>query len=335
VPADYLDVIDPLRSGATLRGRIVAIQPEAADAATITIKPGRDWRGHRPGQYVRIGVDVDGVRQWRTYSLTSRTNRPDGHFSITVKAIPGGIVSNHLVRRAAVGTVVQLDQAAGDFTLDAPTPTKILFVTAGSGITPVMGMLRNLPATSTADIVVVHSAPAPEDAIFGEELRALAAHGRIRLMEIHSRTTGRLDVVTLEHLVNDITERHTWACGPSGLLDDIEHHWATIGIADKLHTERFRPTVIAAGAGGTVTFSSTGTTVESNGAESLLEAGETAGVLMPSGCRMGICFGCVAPLRHGTVRDVRTGDITTAAPGDGVVIQTCISAAAGACDIEL
>jgi ferredoxin-NADP reductase len=335
VPADYLDVIDPLRSGATLRGRIVAIHPETADAATITIKPGRDWRGHIPGQYVRIGVDVDGVRQWRTYSLTSRTNRPDGHFSITVKAIPGGIVSNHLVRRAAVGTVVQLDQAAGDFTSANPSPAKILFVTAGSGITPVMGMLRNLPSNSAADIVVVHCAPTPEDVIFGDDLRALAARGRIRLVEIHSRTAGRLDVATLERLVGDIAERHTWACGPSGLLDDIESHWAVNELADKLHTERFRSTTIAAGEGGTVTFSATGTTVESTGAESLLEAGEAAGVLMPSGCRMGICFGCVAPLRQGAVRDVRNGAITTAAPGDGVVIQTCISAAAGPCDIEL
>jgi len=335
VPADYLDVIDPLRSGATLRGRIVAIHPETADAATITIKPGRDWRGHLPGQYVRIGVDVDGVRQWRTYSLTSRTNRPDRQFTITVKAIPGGIVSNHLVRRAAVGTVVQLDQAAGDFTLDNPSPAKILFVTAGSGITPVMGMLRNLPSNSAADIVVVHSAPTPEDVIYGEELRTLAASGRIRLLEIHSRTLGRLDIAMLERLVDDIAERHTWACGPTGLLDDVESHWATTGIADSLHTERFRITAIAAAEGGTVTFSTTGTTVESTGAESLLEAGEAAGVLMPSGCRMGICFGCVAPLRRGAVRDVRNGDITTAAPGDGVIIQTCISAAAGPCDIEL
>ena len=93
--------------------------------------------------------------------------------------------------------------------------------------------------------------------------------------------------------------------------------------------------MIATGDGGTVTFSTTGTTIDSAGSESLLDAGEAAGVLMPSGCRMGICFGCVAPLRQGAVRDLRNGQITTAAPGDGVVIQTCISAAAGACDIEL
>ncbi|MDT5391272.1 MAG: stearoyl-CoA 9-desaturase oxidoreductase, partial [Mycobacterium sp.] len=144
VPADYLDVIDPLRSAADLRGRIVAIEPETRDAVTVVIKTGRGWKTHTPGQYVRIGIDVDGIRQWRAYSLTSETSRGDGCIAITVKAIPDGVVSNHLVRRASVGTVVQLDQAAGDFTLGAEAPAKILFLTAGSGITPVMGMLRNL-----------------------------------------------------------------------------------------------------------------------------------------------------------------------------------------------
>ena len=182
---------------------------------------------------------------------------------------------------------------------------------------------------------MVHCAPTPEDVIFGKELRALAERGRIRLVEIHSRLFGRLDVDSLGRLIGDFAERHTWACGPSGLLDDIENHWAATGIAEILHTERFRSTVTVAGSGGTVNFTTTGTTVESTGAESLLDAGEAAGVLMPSGCRMGICFGCVAPLRQGIVRDVRTGDITTAESGDGVVIQTCISAAAGPCDIEL
>jgi hypothetical protein len=335
VPSDYLDVIAPLRSGATLRGRIVAIQPETADAATVVIKPGQDWRAHIPGQYVRLGVDVDGVRQWRTYSLTSEISRPDGFFSITVKAISGGTVSNHLVHRAGVGTVLHLDQAAGDFTLGSPAPAKILFLTAGSGITPVMGMLRNMPADSFCDIVVVHCAPSCDDVIFGAELRALAARGRIRLVEIHTRAQGHLDIATLRTVVGDLTQRHTWACGPAGLLETIEKHWAGIGITDQLHTERFRSTVLATGDGGTVTFSTTGTTIDSSGAESLLDAGEAAGVLMPSGCRMGICFGCVAPLRQGAVRDLRNGEITTAAPGDGVVIQTCISAAAGVCDIEL
>jgi ferredoxin-NADP reductase len=345
LPADYLDLVDPLRSGADLRGRIVAIRPETRDAVTVVIKPGRGWRQHVPGQYIRIGVDVDGVRQWRAYSLTSETRRAatkrpsgadwaDGCIAITVKAIPGGTVSNHLVRRATVGTIVQLDHAAGEFTLGADLPRKILFLTAGSGITPVMGILRNL-GDRLHDVVVVHSAPTADDVIFAEELRTLARQGRIRLVEKHTDTDGMLNVAELHHLVDDFTDRQTWACGPAGLLDALETHWAAAGIADQLHTERFRPTVLTAGERGTVTFTKSETTVETDGAQTLLDAGEAAGVLMPSGCRMGICFGCVAPLRQGTVRDLRNGDITSAATGDGVMIQTCVSAAAGACDIDL
>ena len=103
LPTDYLDLIDPLRSGADLRGRIEAVHPETRDAATLVIRPGRGWRPHTPGQYVRIGIDVDGVRQWRAYSVTSDLTRTDGCISITVKAIPGGKVSNHLVHRTAAG----------------------------------------------------------------------------------------------------------------------------------------------------------------------------------------------------------------------------------------
>ena len=325
LPADYLDVINPLLSGTRLRGRIVAIRPETPDTATLVIKPGRGWRPHIAGQYLRVGVDVDGVRHWRAYSLTSRT--ADRNLSITVKAAPGGTVSEYLVRRATVGSVVQLEHAAGDFTLDGAAG-KILFLTAGSGITPVMGMLRN-SAPGTRDIVVVHSAPRAEDVIFGAELRAMAQRGDIRLVEVHTRTDGRLDMARLSTLVADLDERHVWACGPAGLIDMAESHWG----ADHLHTERFRTEAVVTGEGGTVTFTTTGTEVDSDGQQSLLHAGESAGVLMPSGCRMGVCFGCVAPLRRGAVRDLRNGALTTA--GAGVVVQTCVSAAAGDCEIEL
>ncbi|GAA1288347.1 ferredoxin reductase [Saccharothrix xinjiangensis] len=329
LPSDYLDLVDPLRAGADLRGRIEAVHPETADAATVVIKPGRGWKGHVAGQYVRVGVDVDGVRLWRAYSVTSPANRADGRITITVKAVPGGKVSNHLVRRAEPGAVIQLDQATGDFVLPATRPAKVLYLTAGSGITPAMGMMRD---ADLADVVVLHSAPTGADVIFRDDLHDLAADGAIRLIERHTDTDGVLDIARLDEHVPDWAERETWACGPVGMLDAAEEHWARHGLADRLHTERFRPVVLATGDGGAVTFTTTGRTVEADGSTPLLDVGERAGVLMPSGCRMGICFGCVTPLRAGSVQDLRTGEITTAEPG--VLIQTCVSAAAGACEIE-
>jgi ferredoxin-NADP reductase len=345
LPADYLDLVDPLRRGADLRGRIVDVQPETADAATIVIRPGADWAGHVPGQYVRIGIDVDGVRQWRAYSLTHGP-RADGHISITVKAVPDGTVSTHLVRRATAGTLVHLEQAAGEFVLPR-AGTKLLFVTAGSGITPVIGMLRNLfPVAASGvvrlgrsadhDITVVHVAPSEPDSIFIANLRALDEAGLIRLVPRYSDVHGTFDVDALSALVPDLHERSTFACGPAGLLDALAAHHEARGLP--LQTEQFRVATVAAGEGGTVTFGRSGTTVAADGATPILTAAEDAGVLMPSGCRMGICYGCVLPLREGAVRDLRTGAVTTVSPhqshGGGVPIQTCINAAAGACDID-
>jgi ferredoxin-NADP reductase len=346
LPADYLDLFAPLRRGADLRGRIEEVRPETADAATLVIRPGADWLGHVPGQYLRIGVDVDGVRQWRAYSLTHGP-RPDGRISITVKAVPDGVVSTHLVRESRPGTLVHLEQAAGDFVLP-PDGGKLLFVTAGSGITPVIGMLRNLfPVTASGvlrpdrsadfDIVVVHVAPSRPDSIFIEDLEALHEGGAIRLVARYDDVHGKLDVDRLEDLVPDLGARKTFACGPAGLLDALERHHALRGL--DLYTEQFRPAFVDAGEGGTVSFGRSDVVVEADGATSLLDAGESAGVLMPSGCRMGICFGCVVPLREGAVRDLRNGELTTAVPGetgvDGVPVQTCISAAAGPCRLDL
>lgn len=333
-PADYLDMFRPLRAGADLRARVVEVRPETADAVTVVLQPGGAWRGHRPGQYVRVGLDIDGVRLWRSYSLTSAPQAADGLLSITARAVPDGVVSAHLAQELRPGQLVHLDQALGDFVLPDPAPRKVLFVTGGSGITPVMGMLR-AGLDRLEDVVLVHSEASAEDVIFGDELRALADAGRLRLVEQHTDDHGRLDVAALAVLVPDLAARETWACGPAGLLDAIEEQWATLGRPGRLHTERFRTALVEPGEGGTVRFTGTGTVLEVDGATPLLDAGEQAGLPMPSGCRMGICFSCVLPLREGSVRDLRSGDITTAAPGDGVLIQTCVSAAAGACDIDL
>ncbi|OLL73284.1 Flavodoxin reductase (ferredoxin-NADPH reductase) family 1 [Pseudonocardia sp. Ae168_Ps1] len=176
------------------------------------------------------------------------------------------------------------------------------------------------------DVVLVHSARSPEDTIFGAELAALAArHRSLRVVLRHSGVTGRLDPGTVDAAVPDRAARTVYACGPAGLLDAVEEAW------DGVRAERFTPPARAAeGTGGTVDLG--GADVEVEPGQSLLEAGEAAGRLMPSGCRMGICFGCVLPLREGRVRDLRTGE-AHGEPGD--LVQTCINSACGPARIDL
>jgi ferredoxin-NADP reductase len=339
LPDDYLGLVNPLWSSRELRGRVEAVQPETADATSLVIRPGRAWAGHRAGQHVRVGVDIDGVLHWRTYSLSSAPEREDGCITITVNAVPDGLVSPHLVRRVAPGVIVRLGQAEGRFVLPPTVPSRLLFLTAGSGITPVAGMLRSLAARGEMpDAVLVHSAPTRADVIFGAELRELAARfPSLRLYERHTRaaggTSGRFTMGQLPDICPDWSERHVWACGPIGMLDDAERHWRGAGLADRLRVERFRRAVaLSGGIGGRVRFAKSRRTADAGGDTPLLVVGEDAGVLMPSGCRMGICFSCVARLKSGRVRDLRTGR----EHGDeGELIQTCVSAAAGAIEIDL
>lgn len=331
LPEDYVGLVNPLWSTTGLRGRVVEVRPETGRAVTLRIRPGRGWTGHRAGQYVRVGVDVDGVRHWRTYSLTNPESPEDRCLSITVQALDGGVVSPHLVHATPVGTIVHLEAAEGDFVLPNPVTAPLLMITAGSGITPVMGMLRTLARRGPLpDLVLLHSAPSADDVIFGDELRTL---GGARVVLRHTGTEGRLDLAELDTLCPDWRDRDAYVCGPSGLLDAAEAHWAEL--PERLHLERFTPPVRSAGGtGGTVHYGSADSgadPVEVAADASLLEAGEAAGVLLPSGCRMGICFGCVLPLREGQVRDLRSGEVH-GEPGD--LIQTCISGASGAARLD-
>ena len=178
LPDDYLELINPLWSTRELRGRVEEVKRETEDAATVLIKPGYRWPGHKPGQYCRIGVDIDGVRHWRAYSLTSDPYRKDGLIAITPKKVDGGTVSPVLVE-ATAGTVVGAGWRRGRLRAPDDPPEKLLFISAGSGITPIMSMLHHLDnADAVEDMVVLHSARHTDDVIFGKELRRLAEDTR-------------------------------------------------------------------------------------------------------------------------------------------------------------
>jgi ferredoxin-NADP reductase len=337
LPDDYLKLINPLWSARELRGRIVEVRPETADSATLVIKPGWGFTAdHRPGQYIGIGLLVDGRWRWRSYSLTSPPRATRSRtLSITVKAMPEGFLSTHLVNDVRPGTVVRLAAPQGNFVLPDPPPPSLLFLTAGSGITPVMSMLRTMVRRDSpmSDVVHVHSAPTPADVMFADELAALSdSHPGYRLTVRATRTEGRLDISGLDDAVGDWRDRQTWACGPEGLLVEAEKVWAAAGIADRLHLERFAAGRGAApAAGGSVTFARSGVTRTADAATSLLEAGEQAGVRMPFGCRMGICHTCVVSLVDGRVVDLRNG--TEHEPGSRV--QVCVTAPSGDCVVDI
>jgi stearoyl-CoA 9-desaturase NADPH oxidoreductase len=335
LPDDYTRLANPLWSARELRGRILEVRRETRDSATLVIKPGWGFSfDYAPGQYLGIGLLVDGRWRWRSYSLTSSPHRGARTVTITVKAMPEGFLSSHLVDGVMPGTIVRLAAPQGNFVLPDPAPPAVLFITAGSGITPVMSMLRTLVRRDQiTDVIHLHSAPTADDVMFSSELERLVRDQpgyRLRLRA--TRDHGRLDFSQLDDEVPDWRERQTWACGPEAMLNSAEQAWSAADVKDHLHLERFAVSKAApAGQGGTVTFAKSGKSAVADAATSLMDAGEQQGVRMPFGCRMGICQSCVVSLVEGHVRDLRNG--MEREPGTRV--QTCISAASGDCTLDV
>nr|NLI50190.1 ferredoxin reductase [Propionibacterium sp.] len=224
-PSDFLAVVDPRHSSRQVRGVVTGVHRLADDVATVRFRPGRGWRTPRAGQWVRVGVEIDGVRRWRPFSLSSGEGEEP---AVTVGAV--GLVSGALVRDTRPGDLLFLDQPQGDFLLP-PTPGPVLLIGAGTGLTPLRSMLRTLLARDpAADVTLLQLARSRADALFADELDALAArHPGLRLVRHLSGAAGRLDLATpgvLAALVPDWRARASYVCGPEGLVADAERLWA-------------------------------------------------------------------------------------------------------------
>lgn len=337
----YLELVKPLWSSHKLQARVVDVWDETKNARTITLRPGRIWRRHRAGQHIRVGVPIDGKHYTRTYSISSSPERPDFCITITVKAMEGGRMSTHLVRHLRKGAYLPISLPQGEFVLPYAMPVRPLFITAGSGITPVMSMLRDYVAVGNMpDIVHLHYAPHAYDVIFGKELQEIAERYPLyhyhpiytRVLGEASSQSNHFSEAQLQSLCPDWAKREVWASGPQSLLSAVESHFRSRGREKQLHVERFRaPVAPLTGEvhGGKASFLKEGKTVSADGRTPLLRVMEDAGMNPPHGCRMGLCHTCDIPLKSGSVRDLRSGEILSE---PGSLIQICVCAAAGDCE---
>jgi ferredoxin-NADP reductase len=213
----------------------------------------------------------------------------------------------------------------------------MLFISAGSGITPIMSMLRSLDhCDQMSDVLVIHSARTREQVMFLPVLEDLDdRHDGMRLDLRLTSERGRLSPGDLDEVCPDWRDREAFCSGPEEMLDALVEHWDNNGNRDRLHFERFQPKIggdAGAGEGGEVSFLDSEKTVECDGGTSILESGEKAGLELAFGCRIGICHTCVGTLKSGKLRDLRSGDITEPAGQD---VRICINAAEGDVELEL
>ncbi|SDC59334.1 ferredoxin reductase [Actinokineospora iranica] len=336
----YLELVHPMLTIRGVRGEVTRVHRTTADTVTLTIRPTRRWAGFTAGQYVRVSVDIDGVRRTRCYSpATSQHTR--GRFELTIKAHEQGLVSRWLHRNAKPGLILHLSQAEGEFTLPERRPEKVLLISGGSGITPVLSMLRTLADEGhTGEVVFLHYAYTEADVPCRADLLELTGkHPNLRLLLAYTDAddgdlSGFFDHTHLRKAAPWHAEAHTYLCGPPGLMAGVREVFADLGLLDRLHTEDFAPapiTVDAADATGDVTFVRAGRAAPNSG-QTLLEQAEAAGLTPDNGCRMGVCFTCTTVKTAGCTRDVRNGELST---DPDVEIQLCVSVPVGDVAIDL
>ncbi len=325
----YTELVAPTWTLGEARAKVVDVRRTTPRSVTLTLAPNDSFTTTvKAGQYVNLSVEIDGRRHTRCYSPA---NAEGGRtLELTIGRHDGGLVSTYLYERARRGMVVGLAGVGGDFVLPARPPQRILFVSGGSGITPVMAMLRTLIASGhRGEIAFVHYARTPGEACYRDELRALPG---VRVLHGYTRSdegdlVGRFSP---EHLAAAMPSPDlVFVCGPTPLVDAVREH-----CGGNVHTESFVPPVFDAPAnpsGGRITFAVSGLDVTDDG-RPLLEQAETAGLTPENGCRMGICHTCTRRKLTGTVRNLTTGAVSTGPDED---VQICVSVPVGDVDIAL
>ena len=307
-----------------------------------------------PGQFITLELEIDGETINRCYTISSSPARPHT-LSITVKRVPGGKVSNWLHDNLQPGMAIRVLGPAGEFTCARHPARKYLFLSAGSGVTPLMSMSRaHHDLAEDRDIVFVHSARTPDDIIFARELDLIAAnHTNFRtsfvVERVGSRTnwpgiTGFLSLPLLKLIALDFMEREIFTCGPApymkavrGLLDEAgfdrahyhEESFSFESLMAEAAAEVTAPNVAPATDGGapaqqfSVSFAKSGREIACGSAQHVLEAARQAGVRLPASCTQGMCGTCKAKLVSGQVDMKHNGGIRQREIDQGMVLLCC------------
>ena len=336
LPDDYLELINPLWSTRELRGRIERIDAETEDAATVVIKPATAWDGHKPGQYLRIGIDIEGRRHWRAYSLTSDPDDEDGFISITVKNVDEGTVSPYLTQARPARDDRRPRRRRGRLRAARGAAREAAVHQRRQRDHADHVMLRSLDHHDEMnDVVLIHSARDEDDVIFGDQLRELAKkHDGFKLHEQHTEENGRFEPAS--------TSTSSARTGRSARRSSRARADARRRRGALRRARLLRPALHGAlpaqarhraetGEGGTIIFTESDCEAICDGETPIMVAGEEEGLDMPYGCREGICHTCVLTLKTGQVRDLRNGKVYG---NEGETIRTCINAPEGNIEIE-
>ncbi|MGO4442613.1 ferredoxin reductase [Mycobacterium sp. 2YAF39] len=323
----YTELVDRTWTRGDARAKVIAVRRQTPRSVTLTLEPNQAFTGFRAGQHINLTVEINGRRRTRPYSPASAEGSP--YIELTIGRHDGGLVSTYLYDHARPGMVVGLDSVGGDFVLPTVRPGRILFVSGGSGITPVMSMLRTMRNEgSDREVAFIHYARNAQEACYAGELAAMAG---VRVLHGYTRH-GHGDLegyFGADHLAAAMPEPDAvFVCGPQALVEAVRTHYP-----DAV-SESFVPPVFAPStetSGGRIAFTDSGVELTDDG-RPLLEQAEASGLAPESGCRMGICGTCTRRKTSGVVKNLITGTVSSSEAED---VRICVSAPVGDVDIAL
>lgn len=327
----------------------VRVCDETHDVKTFVLAAvgGRSFR-YLPGQFITLTLQIDGREIHRCYTLSSTPTRPD-LASITVKRVPGGLVSNWLHDSLRAGDLLSAAGPAGTFSCFAHPAKRYLFLSGGSGVTPLMSMTRALhDLASPADILFVHCARTPEDALFGDELALMARrmpHLKLawiceqqRANSTYAGYLGRLDGALLARMAPDLSERDVYTCGPAPFMAAVRGLLLASGYDMRRYREESfsfeggTATQAAVAASNPATadvgafrirFQKLGDEFTCRGDQSILQAATAAGLRVPFSCSSGMCGTCKTKKISGTVHMEHAGGIRQREIDQGWILPCC------------
>ena len=335
------------------------VVPETTDTATFTFRaPSGAWFDYQPGQFVTLDLPIPGGNVQRTYTISSSPSRPLS-ISVTVKAQPGSQGGRWMLDHLRPGMRLKAYGPAGIFSFVRHEAPKYLFISAGSGITPLMSMTTwAWDSGEMPDIVFVNAARTPSDIIFRQRLEGMADRVpglqlRFTVEESDPFRTwhgyrGRLNQIMLGLMAPDYLEREVFCCGPEPFMQAVRDMLVALGFdMDRYHQESFGAPVrdeadapviddvIPDGAAGAeITFESSGVTAKCHETDTVLAVAKANGLNIPSGCTFGLCGTCKIRKTSGEVHMVHNGGISDEDIEEGYILACC-SHPIGAVSVEV
>lgn len=325
----------------------VGVLPETADVRTFSFQtPSDSWFRYAPGQFVTLELPTDQGAILRTYTLSSSPSRPLS-VSVTVKAQPGSVAGRWMFENVREGVRLKAYGPAGTFTFERHPAERYLFVSAGSGVTPMMSMTRWLyDYGRRTDIKFIHCARTPSDIIFRRELELMME--RVPEIDVtfvverpdpHGIWTGyrgRLNSLMLELIAPDYQDREVFCCGPAPFMQGVREILTASGFPmERHHEESFQApdedAPIAPGAdpasapseSAVIRFAQAEIEATCSEDETILQVAKANGLNIPSGCQFGVCGTCKTLKLSGEVQMMHNGGITEDEIAEGFILACC------------